>query len=195
MTNTAAIRAFLGKPLRTAIITVAVLAAVAVLTAGWFGLSWYQAAHDESLALGMARDTVLQDAQQATVNLNTLDYQRVQEGLTLWEQSATGSLLEEVRANRDTYARAINDSKTTTTARTLDGAVAELDERAGTARVLIGVDVTSHHEQGDTSCVRRRIQLEMRRDANTWKVDKLAPIDAANPVPGACPAAKLSPPK
>jgi Mce-associated membrane protein len=204
MTSTAAIRAFLGGPLRTVTIAVAVLAAAALLAAGWFGLSWYRAAHDESLALGMARDTVLQDAQQATVNLNTLDYRRVQDGLTLWEQSATGALLDEVRANRDTYARAITDSQTTTTARTLDGAVAELDNRAGTARVLIGVDVTSYHEQGDTSCVRRRMQLEMRRggsrgdtvrDGTVWKVDKLAPVEAANPVPGACPAAPLTPSK
>ncbi|MGH3864796.1 MAG: hypothetical protein ACRDQ4_01440 [Pseudonocardiaceae bacterium] len=200
MTSTAAIRAFLGGPLRTVTIAVAVLTAAALLTAGWFGLSWYRAAHDESLALGMARDTVLQDAQQATVNLNTLDYRRVQDGLTLWEQSATGALLDEVRANRDTYARAITDSQTTTTARTLDGAVAELDNRAGTARVLIGVDVTSHREHGDASCVRRRMQLEMRRsgtgrDGTAWKVDKLAPVEAANPVPGACPAAQLSPPK
>ncbi|MGH3701465.1 MAG: hypothetical protein ACRDQY_18770 [Pseudonocardiaceae bacterium] len=106
-----------------------------------------------------------------------------------------GALLDEMQANRDTYARAITDSKTTTTARTLDGAVAELDERAGTARVLIGVDVTSYREQGDASCVRRRMKLEMRRGGHVWKVDKLAPVDAASPVPGACPAANLSPPK
>ncbi len=47
-----------------------------------------RAAHDDSVALGTARDAVLQDAQQATVNLNTLDYRRVQDGLTLWDQSA-----------------------------------------------------------------------------------------------------------
>jgi Mce-associated membrane protein len=195
MTSTAAIRAFLGGPLRTATVAVAVLAVIALVTAAWFGLSWYRAAHDESLALGMARDAVLQDAQQATVNLNTLDYRRVQEGLTLWEQSATGSLLDEVRANRDTYARAITDSKTTTTARSLDGAVAELDERAGTARVLVGVDVTAQRERGDANCVRRRIQLEMHRNGNVWKVDKLAPLDPANSESGACPATTLSPPR
>ncbi|MGH3838035.1 MAG: hypothetical protein ACRDSF_20400 [Pseudonocardiaceae bacterium] len=195
MTSTAAMRALLGGSLRTATVVVAVLVMVAFVAVGWFGVSWYRAAHGESLALGMARDAVLQDAQQATINLNTLDYRRVQDGLMLWEQSATGLLLDEVRANRDTYAGVITESKTTTTARTLDGAVAELHEHAGTARVLVGVDVTSHREQGDASCVRRRIQLEMRRDGNVWKVDKLAPVGAANPVPGACPAAKPAPPK
>ncbi|MGH3801556.1 MAG: hypothetical protein ACRDTD_15770 [Pseudonocardiaceae bacterium] len=195
MTSAAAMRAFLGGSLRTATVAVAVLAVVAFGAAGWFGVSWYRAAHGESLALGRARDAVLGDAQQATINLNTLDYRRVQDGLTLWEQSATGSLLDEVRTNRVTYARAITESKTTTTARALDGAVAELDQRSGTARVLVGVDVTSQREQGDASCVRRRIQLDMRRDGNAWKVDKLAPVGAANPVPGACPAAKPALPK
>lgn len=200
MISTATIRASLGRPLRTAISAVAVLSVVAFAAAGWFGVSWYRAVHGESVASGMARDAVLQAAQQATINLNTLDYRRVQDGLTLWEQSATGSLLDEVRANRATYAQAITDSKTTTTARALDGAVAELDERAGTARVLVGVDVTSAREGAQASCVRRRIQLEMRRPdtggADTvWKVDKLAPVGAANPVPGACPAATTSPPR
>lgn len=178
-------------------------AAVAVGAAGWSGLSWYRTAHDESLTSGTARDAVLQDAQQATVNLNTLDYRRVQEGLALWQQSATGSLLDEIRANRTTYAQVITDTKTATAAGALDGAVAQLDERAGTAQVLIGVDVTAVRHGGQPSCVRRRIQLEMRRsDADAlggvsgaphgaravWKVDKLAPVGPANPVPGACPS-------
>ncbi len=193
MTSTAAIRAFLGGPLRTATVAVAVLAVVAFAAAGWFGVSWYRAAHDASLARAMARDAVLQDAQQAMVNLNTIDYRRVQDGLTLWEQSAAGSLLGEVQTNRGTYARAITDSRTTTTARILDGAVAALNE--DTARVLVGVDVTSQSEDGGTSCVRRRIQLDMRRDGDAWKVDKLAPVGDANAMPGACPAITSGPPR
>jgi Mce-associated membrane protein len=193
--SSAGIRAWLGGPLRTATFAVGVLAVVAFAAVGWFGLSWYRAAHDEPLVLGMARDAVLQDAQQATINLNTLDYRRVQEGLALWEQSATGSVLDDVRANRDTYARAITEAKTTTTASVPGSAVAEFNERAGTARVLVGVDVTSQREQGDASCVRRRMQLEMRRDGTAWKVDRLVPVGAANPVPGACSAVRTMTPK
>jgi Mce-associated membrane protein len=193
MTSSATKRPFLGGPLRMATLVVAVLAVLAVAGAGWFGVSWYRASHDGSLALGKARDAVLQDAQQATVNLHTRDYRRVQDGLTLWEQSAAGSLRDEVRAHRDAYARAITDSKTYTTARTLDGAVAALDGRSGTALVLVGVDVTSQLDNGDATCERRRIQLEMVRDGAAWKVSKLTPVGVANPVPGACPAAPLQP--
>ncbi len=195
MTRTAAIRTFLSGPLRTATLAVAVLAVVAFAAAGWFGVSWYRATHDPALARGVARDAVLQDAQQAMVNLNTIDYRRVQDGLKLWEQSASGSLLGEVRTNRDNYARAITDSKTTTTARIIDAAVAALDEGAGSAQVLLGVDVTSQFEDGAASCVRRGIQLDMRRDGDAWKVDKLVPVGDTNQMSGACPATTPVPPK
>ena len=69
------------------------VAVVAFAATGWFGVSWYRAAHGKSLAVGVDRDAVLADAQRAMVTLNTLDYRRVQDGLTLWEQSTTGSLL------------------------------------------------------------------------------------------------------
>ncbi len=194
MISTAAFRSFLSRPLRIATVVVAVLVVVAFAVAGWFGVSWYRAAHDPSLTKGMARDAALQDARQAMINLNTIDYQRVQDGLTLWEQSSAGSLLSEVRANRANYARAITDSKTTTTAKVIDAAVAALDEGSGTARVLLGVDVTSKSD-AEANCVRRRIQLDVRRDRDAWKVDKLEPIGQAHQIAGACPATMPVPPK
>jgi len=178
-----------GGPLRAATMVVAVLALVAWVTAGWFGVSWYRVAHDESITVAMVRDTVLQDAQQAAINVNTLDYRQVQGGFELWEQSATGTALEEFRKNRDAYVRTVTESKTTSTARVGDAAVAELNERAGTARVLVGVDVTYTPEQQEASCVRQRLQLQMKRTPDGWKVDQLAPIGPLQPAPGPCPAA------
>jgi Mce-associated membrane protein len=179
-------RPFLGGPLRAAILAVAGLAVVAFAVTGWFGVSWYRAAHGRSLTVGVARDAVLGDAQRAMVTLNTLDYRRVQDGLTLWEQSATGSLFSQLHANRDAYARAITASAAVTSARVLDAAVASLNDSAGTAEVLVGVDVTSQADQGDPSCAHRRVQLSMIRAGNTWKVGKLAPVGDAYSDPGPC---------
>lgn len=179
----------LGGPLRTATLVMAVVAVLAFVAAGWFGVSWYWAAHDKSLDLGRDRDAVLRDAQRATLDLDTLDYRRVQDGLTLWEQSAAGPLLTQLRANRNTYARAITDSTTISIAKVLDAAVAALDERAGTAQVLVGVDVTSQSERGDPSCAHRRVRLEMIRAGNAWKVGTLAPVGDAYSEPGPCPPA------
>lgn len=178
-----------GGPLRVATIVVVVLALVACVIAGWFGLSWYRVAHDESITVGMIRDAVLQDAQQAAINVNTLDYRQVQGGFELWEKSATGTALDEFRKNRDAYVRTVTESKTISTARVQDGAVAELNDRAGTARVLIGVDVTYTPEQQEASCVRQRLQLQMKRTPSGWKVDQLAPVGPLEPASGPCPAA------
>lgn len=186
-----------GGPLRVATIVVAALAVIACCTAGWFGLSWLRAANDESIALGIVRDSVLQDAQQAAINVNTLDHRQVQGGFELWEQSATGAALEEFRTNRDAYVRTVTESKTTSTARVRDSAVAELDDRAGTALVLVGVDVTYTPEQREPSCVRQRLLLNMKRTPDGWKVEKLGPVGVLDPVPGACATAEpaITPPK
>lgn len=180
---------FLRGPLRIVTLVVTVVAMVAFSAAGWFGMSWYRVAHDKSLTLGIDREAVLRDAQRATLTLNTLDYRQVQDGLTLWEQAAAGSLLTLLRANRDSYARAITDSATVSVARVVDAAVASLDERSGTAYVLVGVDVTSQSEQGDPSCTQRRVRLEMLRVGDAWKVGTLAPVGDAYSEPGSCPPA------
>jgi Mce-associated membrane protein len=180
-------RTFPGGPLRAAIIALATLAGLAVVGAGWFGVSWYRAAHDESLAAGMERDAVLRDAERAILTLNTLDYRQVQDGLTLWEQAATGSLLEQLRTNRDTYARAITDSTTISSAKVLDAAVAALDARAGTAEVLAGVDVTSAMDKGNPGCAHRRVRMDMVRAGGSWKVSTLTPVGETYSEVGPCP--------
>lgn len=178
-----------GGPLRVAILAVAALAVVASLAAGWFGLSWYTAAHDNSFAVGLERDAVLRDAQQASLTLNTLDYRHVQDGLSLWEQSATGPLLAQLRANRDSYAHAITDSATVSNGNVIDAAVASLDEHAGTAQVLVGLDVTSQVDRGDPGCVHRRVHLDMARTGHGWKVSNLTPVGETYSEPGPCPPA------
>ncbi len=175
-----------GGPLRIAIRVVAVLALLVLLAAGWFGVSWYRAAHDDGIALAQTRETVLRDARQAAINLNTLDHTKVDQGIDLWEQSATGAVLDELRRNRGPYASAITDARTSSTAAVVDAAVADLNQSAGTARVLVGVDVTYRAEEGQPSCVLQRLELEMKRVDAVWKVDQLAPVGVSTPIPGVC---------
>lgn len=164
------------EPLRMAIVLTAVLAVLATLSAGWFGVSWYRAAHDESLQLATARDVVLRESQQAAVNLNTLDYQNVEAGLDRWINSSTGQLAKEFRDNRKSYAEAIRSARTKTEARVLDAAVAELNADAGTARVLLIVDVTATTQQGEPAVNRQRLQLEMTRTEDGWKASAIQPV-------------------
>ena len=54
--------------------------------------------------------------------------------------------------------------------------MAELDVRAGTARVLIGVDVKVVPQGQDPVVTRQRLQLEMTRTDTGWKASRLAPV-------------------
>lgn len=162
------------EPLRMAIVLAAVLAVLASLTAGWFGISWYRAAHDDSLDLAATRDVVLREAQQVAVNLNTLDYRNVEAGLDRWLSSSTGRLATEFRTNRDSYVEAIENARTTTEARVLDAAVAELNPDV--ARVLLIVDVTAIKEQGGPVVNRQRLQLEMSRTEHGWKASAIESV-------------------
>ena len=166
-----------GGALRIAILVLAVLAILACAAAVWFGLSWYRAAHDESLELAATRDVVLREAQQAAVNLNTLNFERVDQTLDRLERSSTGELLEEYRRNRQAYARAITDTRAKTEARVLDAAVARLDTRTGRAVVLVANEVTMTGPQAQPTAQRQRLQLEMTRTGQGWKASAVATLN------------------
>ncbi|MBN9098297.1 MAG: hypothetical protein J0I49_09355 [Pseudonocardia sp.] len=153
-----------------------VLVALAAVAAVVLGLLWVLALNSSSLALARDRDAALVAAQQAAVALNTLNYKDVDNGLNQWEQVSTGSVLDEFKQNRAEYAKAVGDSKRATVATVPSAAVSELDERAGIARVLVGVDVTVTPEGQQPTLTRQRLQMEMTRTDAGWKVSKLSPV-------------------
>jgi Mce-associated membrane protein len=160
---------------RRILLVVTALAAVAALVSG---VLWLLALNSDSLALSRDRDAALVDARQAAINLNTLDYKNVDAGLALWEQSSTGDVLAEFQKNKAEYAKAVTEAKRSTVATVPDAAVAELDDRAGSARVLVAVDVTVTPEGQAPVVSRQRLQLQMARTPQGWKVSNLSPVRA-----------------
>lgn len=153
-----------------------VAAVVAALLALVTGALWLIALNSDSTQVAQARDEALRDARQAVINLNTLDHKDAQRGLDLWIQSSTGSVRDEFVKNRDAYAQLVTEQKRTTTAAVTDAAVSEVDPRAGTARVLVGVDVTVTPEGRQPTVTRQRIEVGMVRADDGWKVDALEPL-------------------
>ena len=131
---------------------------------------------DEGLELAAQREAVLVDARQVAINLNTLDYRNVGPGLDLWEQTSTGTLLDEFRANRAEYEQVVTQARRVTVATVPDAAVAELDMRTGTARVLVAVDVEVRPEGQSSVVTRQRLELEMTRTDQGWKASRVAPV-------------------
>ncbi|MFE6365565.1 nuclear transport factor 2 family protein [Streptomyces sp. NPDC057806] len=154
------------------------LALVAGGFAGWAGWDWYDAAHDDTVAYAEQRDAALAAGEQAVQNLNTLDHRSIDRGLDLWESSTTGELHEQLVSGRDEFATQVRTAKTVTTAKVLSGALTELDDRAGRARVLVALRVTVK-APGDASTDKdSRMLGELTRTDGHWKLSALgqAPV-------------------
>ncbi|WP_329402529.1 hypothetical protein [Streptomyces melanogenes] len=162
-------------------------AALACAFAVWTGGSWYAVAHDERAAFARTRDEVLQAGEQGVQNMNTLDHADLAHGLDLWEESATGDLLKELKDSRKQFARQVESAGTTTTAKVLSGAVTELDERAGRARVMVALRITVVAADRRSNTKDSRMLGELTRTPAGWKLSRLgqAPVgDAPAPASG-----------
>jgi len=177
-TPTAGTRRWLSDPL---LATALVLVVLAAAFAGWAGWSWYSAAHSGPPASAQLRDQVLQAGEQAVQNFNTLDYRKVAQGLSLWEQSSTGTLHDEITAGRAQFTRQIQQTKTVTTARILDGALTSLNARAGTASIIVAVQITVTPASGSPATKQSRLAGRLTRTPAGWKLSALGqvPVGAA----------------
>jgi len=161
--------------------TALVLVVLAAAFAGWGGWSWYSAAHSGPPASAQLRDQVLQAGEQAVQNFNTLDYRKVAQGLALWEQSSTGTLHDEIATGRAQFTRQIQQTKTVTTARILDGALTSLNTRSGTASIIVAVQITVTPVKGAPVTKQSRLAGMLTRTSDGWKLSALGqvPVGAA----------------
>jgi Mce-associated membrane protein len=154
---------------------------VTLVAAAWAGWSLHSAAAAGPPPAAAARDQALADGEQAVQNFNTLDYRHVPQGLRLWLQSSAGALHAEVLSGQATFEKEVQASKTVTTARVLDGAVTALNLRAGTARIIVAVQVTVTPAKGTAQVKQSRITAALTRAGGTWKLTSIGqvPINGA----------------
>lgn len=165
----------IGDPVRAAGVALVVAAAAC---AAYFGWSWYDAAHDEALRFSRTRDAVLRAAEQGVQNLNTLDYRKVGEGFARWEASSTGDLHDQLVKGRAQFEAQVRQARTVTTARILEGAVTELDARAGKAGVIVALQITVTPPNGRPTTKPSRMRAQLTRTPSGWKLSALgqAPV-------------------
>ncbi|MCP9953737.1 hypothetical protein [Actinomadura madurae] len=155
---------------------VRVALAVTVIAAGvcaWFGYSYRTASGDGSLAYAAERDKVLAAADQAIVNLNTLDYRDVDAGLKVWRDSSTAQLYDEIVQGGARLKSDIQKAKTTSTAKIRESALTELDIRAGKAAVIAAVSISISGADGKPVNNLRRFTGQLTRTSAGWKLSAL----------------------
>jgi Mce-associated membrane protein len=171
------------------LVAMTVLVVAAAACAGWFGWSWLSAARSGSLAQARTRDTVLQEAEQGVLNFNTLNYHDAAQGLQVWLASSTGQLHAELAQNLHQEVQLVQQRKTITTARVLDGAVTQLDTGPGTATVMVAVEVTITPAKGAPFVESESEIGQVARTGSGWKLSALGyPPGTAGAGPSASPA-------
>lgn len=162
----------------TLTVLLAALCVAAAACAGWSGWSWYRAAHAAPPASAQLRDRVLEEGEQAVQNFNTLDYRHVSQGLALWLSSSAGALHTEVAQGRTEFAQQVGKSRTITTARVLDGALTRLNARAGTASLIVALQLTVTPAAGSPVVKLNRLQATLARTASGWLLTSIGQVPA-----------------
>lgn len=168
----------LPKILLTAAVALVVAAAA---VAGWFGVAWFNAANDDSLAYSEVRDEVNRVGVNAVVTMNTLDYNKVDEGLKDWESATTGALHDEVIKGKKTSRDAIVAAESVTQATPLSSAVSELDDRAGQASILVALKVHVTVKGEEPTDKYMRLAAKLQRTDDGWKLYEIGRVAYLQP--------------
>ena len=156
----------------------ALLAAAIVFFAvsGWLWLSAPRAS-----AAAPVRDDALRAGEQAVLNFNTLSYRQVGKDLTLWAQSSTGALHRQVTTGRAAFEQQVRQARTVTKASILDAALTSLNIRAGTAHIIVALQLTVTPAGGTAVTKQSRLAGELTRTPAGWKLSQLGqvPVQAA----------------
>lgn len=149
-----------------------VLVVIAALCAAVFGVLWFTAAHSNSSAYSKMRDDALRAAEQGSINLTTLDYRHVADGLNRWRQSTTGALYTQLTSGNlvSTFTKQAQQQKSVTTGKLLDGVITDLDDHAGKASALIYMQVTVSESGGKPTEKLVPLQWNLQLVNGAWKL-------------------------
>jgi Mce-associated membrane protein len=167
------------------VIAGAVLASAAVVCAVVFGVLWRSAAGGAGADVAAMRDQALQAAEQGSVNLTTLDYRHVQDGLARWKASTTGSLFSQLTSPSlvQSFTKQEQQRKAVSTSKVKDGVITELDAKAGKASALVIMDVTVTEAGGKPTEKLEPLEWDLTLTKSGWKLSGI-PSGQTNPASG-----------
>jgi Mce-associated membrane protein len=159
------------------LVTASVVLLAAIVLAAWAGSSWLSA--PRASAAAQSRDQALRAGEQDILNFNTLDYRTVAQGLRLWAQSSTGPLHGQILSGRASFEQQIKQAQTVTTARILDGALTALNLHAGTAKIIVALQLTVTPAHGSANTKQSRLAGQLTLTSAGWKLSALSQVPVA----------------
>lgn len=159
-----------GRWRQVALLGVAALIAISGVTA------WAVTARDGDRDLAASRDAVLIAGRQNIETLTSLDYRKVDDGLTAWADASTGDLRDQLTKVTDADKQLLADQKTVSTGKVVDAAVTELD--GNSASVIASVEITVNDDSAASASAeptlkRNRFVAELQKVKGEWKLSTL----------------------
>ncbi|WP_227979604.1 hypothetical protein [Nocardia spumae] len=180
--------------LRTAVTSVAAVWLVAALVlAAWFGTGWVRAMWFTDAPRADARDTALDAARQAAINLTSMNPDNVEGSITTMRSSMTGDMLTQLNENHDRIKDAAEKSKTKIDSKVLGAALSSLDSERDKASAIVVLKLTQTAPNTPIQSFRATWTLDMKKDGDTWKTDQanslgqLVALDTPGPAGAATP--------
>ncbi|MBF6235112.1 hypothetical protein [Nocardia farcinica] len=175
----------------------AVAALVAALAAAlWFGVGWARAAFVDG-ARADARDSALDAARQAAINMTSMNIDDVPGSLALARSSMTGAILESAEKNRAQSEQMATQAGVGMSAKVLGAALTELTGERDHATALVVLQVTETKPDRAPSDYRYTWSLSMAKDGEVWKAEQVAslsqPVLLSGPGPQDQPGAQEQP--
>lgn len=162
------------------LIGVSLLAVVALAASVWFGVGWMDARADQKTA--ETRDSALTGAQQAVINMTTLDSANLDQSFDTILTSVTGDDMNKfIEDMRSSFTEDQRDLTAKTTSEVLTGTLTQLGEDDGTAEAVVVVATTTTRDGAEPSRQRLVMKLGMQDVDGTWKASSATPV--GNPVP------------
>lgn len=157
-----------------------VIAVVVALLLGGGALYYGLVVRDGSDSTGSAagRDDALAAARSAAVVLTTLDASAPDESVAEWQDVTTGDLNDAVASGESDFQALISTGDIDTRSSVQEAAVVAFDGEAGTADVLVAVDVTLTPARGRETLERLGLSIAMAHTDDGWKASALTTVTA-----------------
>ncbi|GAA1652516.1 hypothetical protein [Nocardia ninae] len=162
--------------LRTcALIGSAAALVVALVAAVWFGTGWVRAAINDAPRAD-ARDTALDAARQAALNMTSMNLDDVPGSLALARSSMTGALLDSADKNKDQAETLAKQTGVGMTSKVLGSALTTLNSENDKASALVVLQVTEHGKDKPPADYRYTWNVDVTKTGEVWKAEQISSL-------------------
>jgi Mce-associated membrane protein len=160
---------------RVALAASSALLVVAVIAAAWFGAGWVRAALTDGPRAD-ARDTALDAARQAALNMTSMNIDDVPGSLALARSSMTGPLLDSATKNKDQAEKLAQQSGIGMTSKVLGAALTSLSSEEDKASAVVVLQVTENGKDKPPADYRYTWTVDLAKDGAVWKAEQISSL-------------------